>query len=136
MAKEGLIASQYMVGVVQTADGLPIYHEVFDGNQAEAPTLIAMVQKVLVRYVHIKRLIMAADRGLLSLDNLDELGAIRLPSGQPMEFILAVPGRRYGEFVQTLSALQAKAAGAQEEVVEETRWKERRLVVAHHLQRA
>ena len=132
MAKEGLIARQFMLGVVQTADGLPIYHEVLDGNQAEAPTLIATVQKVLARYAHIRRLIMVADRGLLSLDNLDELGTIQLPSGQPLEFILAVPGRRYGEFVQTLSALQAKAAGAQEEVVEETRWKERRLVVAHH----
>jgi hypothetical protein len=31
-AKEGLIARQFMIGVVQTADGLPIYHEVFDGN--------------------------------------------------------------------------------------------------------
>jgi transposase len=28
-----------MLGVVQTADGMPIYHEVFDGNTAEAPTL-------------------------------------------------------------------------------------------------
>jgi transposase len=136
MAKEGLIARQFMLGVVQTADGLPIYHEVFDGNQAEAPTLIATVQKVLARYAHIKRLIMVADRGLLSLDNLEELGAITLPSGQALEFILAVPGRRYGEFVQTLSALQARAAGAEQEIVEESRWKEHRLVVAHHPQRA
>ena len=29
MAKEGVIARQVMLGVVQTADGLPIYHEVF-----------------------------------------------------------------------------------------------------------
>jgi transposase len=28
-----------LLGVVQTADGMPIYHEVFDGNTAEAPTL-------------------------------------------------------------------------------------------------
>ena len=34
MAKEGLIARQFMLGVVQTADGLPIDHEVFDGNTA------------------------------------------------------------------------------------------------------
>jgi len=32
MSKEGLIARQFMLGVVQTAEGLPIYHEVFDGN--------------------------------------------------------------------------------------------------------
>jgi transposase len=32
MAKEGLIARQFMLRVVQSADGLPLYHEVFDGN--------------------------------------------------------------------------------------------------------
>ena len=41
MSKEGVIARQFMLGVVQTADGMPIYHEVFDGNTAEAPTLDA-----------------------------------------------------------------------------------------------
>ena len=40
MAKEGLIARQFMLGVVQTAEGLPIYHEVFDGNTAETKTLL------------------------------------------------------------------------------------------------
>lgn len=136
MAKEGLIARQFTLGVVQTADGLPIYHEVFDGNQAEAPTLIATVQKVLARYPHIKRLILVADRGLLSLDNLDELGAIKLPSGQSLEFILAVPGRRYGEFVETLRTLQSHAMGAQTEIVQESQWRGHRLVLAHHPQRA
>lgn len=32
LAKEGLIAREFMLGVVQTAEGLPIYHEVFDAN--------------------------------------------------------------------------------------------------------
>ncbi|MCC7226168.1 MAG: IS1634 family transposase, partial [Burkholderiaceae bacterium] len=72
MSKEGVIARQFMLGVVQTADGLPIYHEVFDGNQAEAPTLIPTLEKVLARFGHIRRLIVVADRGLLSLDNIDE----------------------------------------------------------------
>jgi transposase len=136
MAKEGLIARQFMLGVVQTAEGLPIYHEVFDGNQAEAPTLLPTLKKVLTRFGHIKRLIVVADRGLLSLDNIDELGKIRLPSGQALEFILAVPGRRYGEFVEVLQAFQAKAITAEQETVEETPWHGLRLVVAHHPQRA
>jgi transposase len=136
MAKEGLVARQFMLGVVQTADGLPIYHEVFDGNQAEAPTLISTVKKVLACYPHIQRLIMVADRGLLSLDNLEELGGITLPGGKPMEFILAVPGRRYGEFVQTLSDVHSRAADVQHEIVEESRWQGHRLIVAHHPQRA
>lgn len=136
MAKEGLIARQFMLGVVQTAEGLPIYHEVFDGNQAEGPTLLPTLRKVLARFPHIKRLIVVADRGLLSLDNLEELGKIKLPSDQALEFILAVPGRRYGEFTEVLQAIQVKAAAAAQEIIEETRWQGLRLVVAHHPQRA
>ena len=52
---------------------------VFDGNQAEAPTLLPTLKKVLTRFGYIKRLIVLADRGLLSLGNIDELGKIKLP---------------------------------------------------------
>ena len=48
-----------------------------------------------------------------------------------MEFILAVPGRRYSEFAEVLQAMQAKMADASCEVIEETRWGEHRLVIAH-----
>ncbi|NMG73125.1 IS1634 family transposase, partial [Azoarcus communis] len=40
LSKEGDIARQVMLGVVQTADGLPIHHEVFAGNTGETTTLI------------------------------------------------------------------------------------------------
>ena len=136
MSKEGLIARQFMLGVVQTAEGLPIYHEVFDGNQAESPTLLPTLKKVLARFAHIKRLIVVADRGLLSLDNMEELAKIKLPGGQALEFILAVPGRRYGEFAEVLQSFQARAGAATEEIIEETRWQGLRLVVAHHPERA
>ena len=132
MAKEGIIARQFMLGVVQTAEGLPIYHEVFDGNQGESPTLMPTLKTVLARYPHIKRLIVVADRGLLSLDNMEELGKVKLPSGQALEFILAVPGRRYGEFVQTLQDFQRKVVTAKEEIIDEVRWNQSRLVIAHN----
>jgi transposase len=136
MAKEGVIARQFMLGVVQTAEGLPIYHEVFDGNQAESPTLLPTLHKVLARFAHIKRLIVVADRGLLSMDNMDELAKIKLPGGQALEFILAVPGRRYAEFTDVLQAIHAKAGTATQEIIDETRWRKLRLVVAHHPERA
>lgn len=136
MSKEGLIARQFMLGVVQTAEGLPIHHEVFDGNQAESPTLLPTLKKVLARFAHIKRLIVVADRGLLSLDNMEELAKIKMPEGNALEFILAVPGRRYGEFVDVLAALQAKASTATQEIIDEARWQGVRLVVAHHPERA
>jgi transposase len=136
MSKEGVIARQFMLGVVQTADGMPIYHEVFDGNTAEAPTLEPTLKKVLARYPHIRRLVVVADRGLLSLDNIEALSALRLSGKRALEFILAVPGRRYGEFVDLLGPMTTRAAQAQHELVEESQWQGLRLVVAHHPQQA
>lgn len=131
MAKEGLIAKQFMLGVVQTADGLPIYHEVFDGNTAEAKTLLPILRKVMERFPNLRRLILVADRGLLSLDNLEELGKLTLPSGQALEFILAVPGRRYSEFVELLNPLQQQCIQASAEITAEVAWNDLRLVLAH-----
>jgi len=137
MAKEGLIARQFMLGVVQTAEGLPIYHEVFDGNASETKTLLPTLATVLARFPSVRRLILVADRGLLSLDNLTALNAVRLANGQLLEFILAVPGRRYGEFADLLSAFhQARCVAAAAEVVGEMCWNELRLVVAHEPIRA
>ena len=136
MSKEGTVARQFMLGVVQTAEGMPLYHEVFDGNTAEAPTMVPTLRKVLARYPHIRRLVMVADRGLLSIDNLKDLTSITLPSGQPLEFILAVPGRRYGEFAELLQGLHATAQQQESETVAEARWQEHRLVVAHDPVRA
>ena len=131
MAKEGLIARQFMLGVVQTAEGLPIYHEVFDGNTAEAKTLLPILKVVLERFPQLKRLVLVADRGLLSLDNLEELRKIKLPNGHGLEFILAVPGRRYNEFVQLLEPLQQRFTEASTEVTAEVHWNGLRLVAAH-----
>jgi transposase len=130
MSKEGLIARQVMLGVVQTAEGLPLYHEIFEGNTGEVGTLKPMIEKIVQRYP-VKRIIAVADRGLLSIDNLADLQAMKLPSGHPLEFILAVPGRRYSEFMQVLAPLQASCASAQQEVLAEQPWNDLRLVVAH-----
>lgn len=136
MSKEGGIERQFMLGVVQTADGMPIHHEVFAGNTAEAPTLMPMLTTMLGRYPHLKRLVVVADRGLLSLDNIEQLSALTTPAGQPIEFILAVPGRRYADFETILAPVQAKAAKACSEFIEELRWQNRRLVLAHDPEKA
>lgn len=131
MAKEGLIARQFMLGVVQTAEGLPIYHEVFDGNTAEAKTLLPVLNKVMERFPNLRRLVLVADRGLLSLDNLEQLQKLTLPNGQALEFIIAVPGRRYSEFVELLEPLEQRCAEATQEITAELKWNDLRLVMAH-----
>ncbi|MEN9887832.1 MAG: hypothetical protein RL758_2410, partial [Pseudomonadota bacterium] len=131
MAKEGLIARQFMLGVVQSAEGLPIYHEIFDGNAAETKTLLPTLKKVLERFPAVRRLVLVADRGLLSLDNLQALQAVRLGQDRALEFIIAVPGRRYHEFADLLGEFQQQCARASEEITGEVPWNGLRLVVAH-----
>ncbi len=131
MSKEGVIARQVMLGVVQTAEGLPLYHEVFDGNTAEVTTLKPVIEKIVARFP-VKRVIAVADRGLLSTDNLADLQAITLPGGGTLEFILAVPGRRYGDFVELLAPFHtAQCVSAKQEVLGEVSWNKLRLIVAH-----
>ena len=131
MSKEGVIARQIMLGVVQTAEGLPLYHEVFDGNTSEVQTLKPTLEKIVKRFP-VKRVIAVADRGLLSVENLAELKTITLLGGGQLEFILAVPGRRYGEFAELLEPLQTTQFDkATQEVLGETVWEQLRLIVAH-----
>jgi transposase len=131
MSKEGVVARQVMLGVVQTAEGLPLYHEVFDGNTAEVTTIKGVIEKIVARFP-IKRVIAVADRGLLSTDNLANLQEIVLPGGNKLEFILAVPGRRYGDFVDLLEPFHLEqCAPAKAEVLGEVVWNKLRLVIAH-----
>lgn len=131
MSKEGIIARQFMLGVVQTADGLPLYHEVFDGNTGEVSTLMPVIENIVQRFP-VKRIIVVADRGLLSIDNIEQLQTISLPGGAPLEFILAVPGRRYTDFVELLEPIHSEQfAKAEKEVLGEVKWTGHRLIIAH-----
>jgi len=139
MSKEGIIARQFLLGVVQTADGIPIHHAVFAGNASEGPKLKPTLDRVLQRYPRVRRLVVVADRGVLSLDNLQMLSELKLPRERTREFVLAVPGRRHGDFMellQPLQPLQAKHEAATAKVINELRWKGHRLVVAHNPERA
>ena len=126
MNKErGGIARQFVLGVVQTADGLPLMHTVYPGNVAETKTLQAMLATVLERFP-IQRVILVADRGLLSLDNIGELTALANRGGRQLEFILAVPARRYADLVKTFQNLALDADGLAEGI-----FAGHRLIVAH-----
>lgn len=130
LSKDGGIVRQVMLGVVQTAEGLPIHHEVFAGHTGETATLIPTLEKILARYP-IERVVLVADRGLLSLDNLAALSALRV-GDRPLEFILAVPARRYGEFDALLADFHARqCVGIDTEVTGELAWQGHRLIVAH-----
>jgi hypothetical protein len=131
MNKEiGGIARQFVLGVVQTAEGLPLMHTVHPGNVAETKTLQTMLATVLQRFP-IERVILVADRGLLSLDNIGALTDLTKQGGRTLEFILAVPARRYAELVETFRALAFDDAG-----LAEASFAGHRLIVAHDPLRA
>jgi transposase len=134
MAKSGLVERQFMLSLVQTAEGLPIAHEVHPGNTAEAKTLLPMIRGLLARYP-LKRVVLIADRGLLSTANIEELGKLQAQLKKDgrdvaVEYILAVPAARYGDFAGDLKKLH-EAQDNKQEWCAETQWKSSRLVVAH-----
>lgn len=134
MAKSGLIERQFMLSLVQTAEGLPIAHEVHPGNTAEAKTLLPMIRGLLARYP-LKRVVLIADRGLLSTANMEELDKLQAQLKKDgrevaVEYILAVPAARYGDFAEDLKKLSETQKNGQEWCAE-TKWNDARLVVAH-----
>lgn len=48
-------------------------------------------------------MVIVADRGLLSIDNIDGLEALGHAQGLQVDYILAVPGRRYAEFTELIA---------------------------------
>jgi transposase len=134
MSKSGLVARQFVLSLVQTAEGLPISHEVHPGNTAETKTLLPMIEGLLKRYP-LKRIVLIADRGLLSMNNLDDIEKLQETlklRGQSvqLDYIMAVPAARHGDFAEDLQALQLKQPTDQPWCAE-TKWRDKRMVVAH-----
>ena len=88
---------QVVLGVVM-ANGFPIAHHVFAGNQAEKTTLRDVLTDVDERF-GLGHVLVVADRGLISPDNLAYL------SGSKFRYLLGVPGRRCQEARDVLDAL-------------------------------
>ena len=133
------IGRQFALGVIQTAEGLPIAHEVFEGNVAETRTLVPILQRLQKRFA-LRRIVIVADRGLLSLDNVAALEELGRAQGVCVDYILAVPARRYSAFADILREVQPALDSADgpvdQDVIIETLWEERRLVIAHNAARA
>ena len=111
MNKEtGGVARHFVADVVQSADGLPVIHTVHPGNVSETKTLQGMLQKVLARFP-IQRIILVVDRSLLSLENIGELSELADQDVRRLDFILAVPARRYANLTETFGSLAFDEVG-------------------------
>ena len=141
-SKDGGVARQVVLSLVQTADGLPLSHQVHPGNTVESHTLLPMLERLIERWP-LKRVVLVADRGLLSLDNLSRLEALQQKLREAgrdvtLDYVLAVPAARYGEFKAELQQA-CEHSDAQQPWVAELSWPHggdeaagaHRLVLAH-----
>jgi len=126
----GRPARQFVLGVVQTAEGLPPMHTVHPGNVAETKTVREMVRTVPRRFP-IQRVILVADRSLLGLENIGELTALADRGGRGLVFILAVPVRRHADPVPAFGELDSGEDG-----MAEATFADHRPIVAHDPVRA
>jgi transposase len=62
---------QIVIGLVM-CDGIPVMHEVFEGNTQDKTTLDEMVENLKQR-LGLKKPIFVADRGLITADNIEKL---------------------------------------------------------------
>ena len=72
MSKERRVDPQVTVGLLVTADGFPLEVALFEGNKAETTTLIPVIEQFKTRH-GINELVVVADAGMLSADNLNGL---------------------------------------------------------------
>jgi transposase len=72
---------QILLGLLVSVDGYPLAYEIFEGNKFEGKTMLPVIETFKEKY-KLNQLIVVADAGLLSGDNISEL----IKSGY--EFIL------------------------------------------------
>ena len=69
---------QILLALLVGIDGHPLAYEVFEGNKFEGHTLLPVVEAFKKKY-HLSSLIIVADAGLLSADNISELIRLNYP---------------------------------------------------------
>jgi len=87
---------QVCIGLVVTEDGLPLGHEVFDGNTHDSRTVEHIVRSMEAKYGKVNR-IWVLDRGMVSEDNL------RFISQRGGSYIVGTPKAMLRQFEKYLT---------------------------------
>ena len=99
---------QVVIGLLTSADGIPIAHHVFAGGTNDATTLKGVLEDLTKRFA-VGRICVVADRGLITDDNIAEV------EGAKCDWLFATKLRRRKD----VAAVLADAADADED-----RWQE------------
>lgn len=63
---------QIVLGLLVSVDGYPLAYEIFEGNKFEGHTMLPVIEAFKTKY-QLQKLVVIADAGLLSNDNIHEL---------------------------------------------------------------
>lgn len=109
--------NQLVIGVLMTRDGFPIAHQVFPGNMADINTFRQCIKDVQQRF-NVGRVILVADRGMVSNQLLEEITAAGLSYivGVKMRVLRALDsvlsrGGRYQQVADNLKVKQVHHEG-------------------------
>lgn len=86
---------QIIAGVLMTGEGVPFAHEVFPGNTADLKSFVKIIKIVKSKY-RIKRVILVADRGMVSELNL------KILEDEGLEYIVGVKKRALSPLLKHL----------------------------------
>jgi transposase len=112
---------QVVIGLLTSADGIPIAHHVFAGGTQDATTLKGVLQDLTSRFA-VGRICVVADRGLITDDNIAEVEAAGC------DWLFATKLRRRAD----VAAVLAEAAAADDEAwVEAERFSSRVLETSY-----
>jgi transposase len=84
---------QILLGLLVSIDGYPLAYEVFEGNKFEGHTMLPVIETFKAGY-HLDKLVVIADAGLLSNDNLQEL------QSKQYEYILGARIKNEKDFIK------------------------------------
>ena len=79
---------QYVLMMVTTKDGIPVYHDVHPGSTADVTLVDVTMKKARSLFPAVDRCMVVADRGMLSQSNLEAL------AGLGFEHLVAMPLKR------------------------------------------
>jgi transposase len=86
---------QVTVGLIMDQEGIPLGHEVWPGNMSDKPAFKAVIDKIKTKF-EIEKVILVADRGMISEDNIKHL------EENKYEYILAVKMRQLSDIRQKI----------------------------------
>jgi len=87
---------QIIIGILMTKEGIPVAHQIFPGNTHDTTTFRAALKDIRTKF-NIDRVILVADRGMVSEDILREIEKAGL------KYIVGVPMRKAKAMKEVLS---------------------------------